>query len=156
MQTLVSSNPPIHDDVGCTDGTLVVLSSFPNLRRMEWYCSSFQIAAAQINSVREPCKTIEEVCLKIWNFRENWNEREKDHCMIIDKALAGDNFPSLRLVKFKKGIPWDYFPILQSRNLLKATKLDGRNHPYSSLDHILIYSILLEPTMSIRAAEGGA
>ena len=87
---------------------------------MEWLCSSFQIAAAQIILVREPCKTIEEVHLRIWNPRNEWNEQEKDHCTTIDKALAGDNFPSLRLVILHKTIPWDYFPILKSRNLLQA------------------------------------
>ena len=89
---------------------------------MEWYCSSFQIAATQINSVREPCKTIEEVRLRIWNPKDEWDEQEKDYCTIIDKALAGDNFPSLRLVALMEGIPWDYFPILQSRNLLEAAE----------------------------------
>ena len=89
---------------------------------MEWYCSSFQIAAAQINSVREPCKTIEEVRLRIWKSNDEWNEQEKDYCTIIDKALAGDNFPSLRLVKLIRFIPLDWFPILQSRNLLKVTR----------------------------------
>ena len=89
---------------------------------MEWYCSSFQIAAAQISLVHEPCKTIEEVRLRIWDRKDEWNEQEKDHCTTIDKALAGDNFPSLRLVVLEKDIRWDCFPILKLRNLLEASK----------------------------------
>ena len=89
---------------------------------MAWECSGFQIAAAQISLVREPCKTIEEVYLNIYDLDGKGYEQQKDYCTTIDKALAGDNFPSLRLVVLKKGIPWDYFPILKSRNLLKATK----------------------------------
>ena len=50
------------------------------------------------------------------------DEQEKDYCTTIDKALAGDNFPSLRLVILEKDIPWDYFPILKSRNLLETRK----------------------------------
>ena len=83
---------------------------------MKWYCSSFQIAAAQIILVREPCKTIEEVKFTIYEP----DEQEEDYCSIIDKALAGDNFPSLRLVILHKTIPWDYFPILRSRDRLEA------------------------------------
>ena len=87
---------------------------------MKWECSSFQIAAAQISLVREPCKTIEGVYLQIYDHNDKGYEQEKDYCTTIDKALAGDNFPSLRLVILRKGIPLDYFPILQSRNLLGA------------------------------------
>ena len=86
---------------------------------MKWSCCSLRIAAAQIGSVREPCNTIEEVHIKIYDEDREY-EQEKDYCTIIDKALAGDNFPSLRLVALLKGIPWDYFPILQSHNLLKV------------------------------------
>ena len=86
---------------------------------MKWLCSSFQIAAAQISLVREPCKTI-EVYLEIHDHDNEGYKQQKDYCTTIDKALAGDNFPSLRLVVLKKGIPWDYFPILKSRNLLEA------------------------------------
>ena len=106
--------------MGYTDGILVVLSSLPNLRKLEWKCSSFQIAAAQISSVCEPCKTIEEVHLGISHIMIEVDEQEKDYCTVIDKALAGDNFPSLRLVILNKNILWDYFPILKSRNLLEA------------------------------------
>ena len=84
---------------------------------MQWSSRSFQIAAAQISSVREPCKTIEEVKFTIYEP----DEQEEDYCSIIDKALAGDNFPSLRLVILLDDIPLDWFPILQSRNLLKVT-----------------------------------
>ena len=100
--------------------TLVVLSSFPKLRRMEWSSYSFRIAAANISSVHAPSKTIEEIRLTIYDRNGKGYEEEKDHCTIIDKALGGDNFPSLRRVVLLKGIPWDYFPILQSRNLLKV------------------------------------
>ena len=100
--------------------TLVVLSSFPKLRRMEWSSYSFRIAAANISSVHEPSKTIEEIRLTIYDRNNKGYEEENDYCTVIDKALAGDNFPSLRLVALLKGIPWDYFPILQSRNLLKV------------------------------------
>ena len=89
---------------------------------MKWSSYSFQIAAAQISSVREPCKTVEEVCLRIYDQDNEGYKQQKDYCTTIDKALAGDNFPSLRLVILYKDIPWDYFPILQSRNLLAATK----------------------------------
>ena len=90
---------------------------------MKWLCSGFQIAAAQIGLVREHCKTIEEVYLEIYaHYDDKGYEQQKDYCTIIDKALAGDNFPSLRLVILKKEIPLDYFPILQSRNILKASK----------------------------------
>ena len=86
---------------------------------MKWWCMSFQIAAAQISLVREPCNTIEEVHLSILYAMVKGDEQEKDYCTIIDQTLAGDNFPSLQRVILEKGIPWDYFPILQSRNLLQ-------------------------------------
>ena len=86
---------------------------------MKWLCSSFQVAAAQISSVREPCKTIEEVHLIISHDVSKY-EQEKDYLTIIDKALAGNNFPSLRLVILRNGARLDYFPILQSRNLLEV------------------------------------
>ena len=89
---------------------------------MKWSCCGFQIVAAQISLVREPCKTIEEVYLEIYDHNDKGYKQQKDYCTTIDKALAGDNFPSLRLVILKKGIPWEYFPILKSRNLLVAKK----------------------------------
>ena len=89
---------------------------------MEWSSYSFRIAAVHISSLGEPSKTIEEIRLTIYDRNSKGHEEEKDYCTVIDKALAGDNFPSLRLVALLEGIPWDYFPILRSRNLLKATK----------------------------------
>ena len=80
---------------------------------------SFQIAAAQISLVREPCNTIEEVRLCISYAMVKGDEQEKDYCTIIDQALAGDNFPSLQRVILMNSIPRDYFPILQSRNLVR-------------------------------------
>ena len=56
------------------------------------------------------------------NHNNNGYEKEKDYCTIIDKSLAGDNFPSLRLVILNTEVPWDSFPILKSRNLLEAMK----------------------------------
>ena len=87
---------------------------------MEWYCSSFQIAAAQINSVREPCKTIEVVEFTFLKSADEGWEQEKDYCDIIDKALASDNFPSLRYVILSNESRWGYFPTLKSRNLLNV------------------------------------
>ena len=85
---------------------------------MKWSSRSFQIAAAQISLVCEPSKTIEEI-----QFMLGYpSKQQKVYCAIIDKALAGDNFPSLRLVIIDETTPQDYFPILQSRNLLKVTK----------------------------------
>ena len=87
---------------------------------MEWACPSFQIAAAQVSSVREPCKTIEVVeFIFLGSSDEEW-EREKDYCDIIDKALASDNFPSLLYVILYEESRWGYFPTLKSRNLLKV------------------------------------
>ena len=87
---------------------------------MEWSSYSFRIAAVHISSIREPSKTIEEIRLTIYDRNGKGYEEEKDYCTIIDNALAGNNFPSLQLVVLLKGIPWDYFPILKSRNLLKV------------------------------------
>ena len=105
--------------MGCTDGTLVVLSSLPNLRKMKWSSRSFQIAAAQISLVREPCKTIEVVEFPFLKSADEEWEQEKKYCDIIDKALASDNFPSLRCVLLWYEDLWEYFPTLKSRNLLK-------------------------------------
>ena len=89
---------------------------------MEWSTPSFRVAAAQISSVREPCKTIEVVELPTLKTNEEEWEQEKDYFDIIDKALVSDIFPSLRYVILRDKRRWDYFPLLQSRNLIKATE----------------------------------
>ena len=43
-----------------------------------------------------------------------------DHCRLIDEALTSDLFPSLRLVQLYEKVPFEYFPTLQSRNLLEV------------------------------------
>ena len=98
---------------------IVVLPSFPNLRRMMWYgnyCNIFRIAATQLCSIPAPCK-IAEVGFIVQSY-EGF-EPVKDHCKLIDELLTGDNFPSLRHVQVYKESPIAYFPILQSRGLLE-------------------------------------
>ena len=87
---------------------------------MKWSCPSFQIAAAQISLVREPCKTIEVVEFPFLKSADEEWEQQKDYCDIIDKALASDNFPSLLYVILYEERRLGYFPTLKSRNLLKV------------------------------------
>ena len=47
-------------------------------------------------------------------------EGARDHCRVIDEVLTGNNFPSLQRVELYEKIPFDYFPILRSRNLLRV------------------------------------
>ena len=100
---------------------IVVLPSFPNLRRMMWYgnyCNIFQIAATQFCSIPAPCKIVE-----VGFIVEDYGgfEPVKKHCKLIDEVLTGDNFPSLCCVQLYKDSPSDYFPILQSRGLLEVS-----------------------------------
>ena len=76
------------------------------------------IAATQLSSIDSPCK-VEEVKFAIWD-EEGGYEQVKDHCKIIDEVLTGDNFPSLRRVQLFRMIPFECFPILQSRGLLES------------------------------------
>ena len=118
FQTTVHYNTIIH--VIHTDGATVVLSSLPNLRIIGWSSSRpsiFQIAATQFCSICKPCKLVEAFFMII-NF--HGYEGSKDHCQAIDEALTSDNFPSLRSVQLFQEIPFDYFPTLQSRNLLSV------------------------------------
>ena len=76
----------------------------------------FQIAATQFYSFRTPCKLV-EITLDSYHDR---NEETKGHYKVIDEALSSDNFPSLRSVQLNCKIPFDYFPTLQSRKLLRV------------------------------------
>ena len=108
-----------HDAIQTND-TAVELSSVPNVCRIEWWCGSsriFQIAAMQFCSFRTPCKLVEIIL----DFDHDGDEGTKDHCKAIDEALSSDNFPSLRSVQLDESIPFDYFPILQSRKLLSIS-----------------------------------
>ena len=71
----------------------------------------------QLCSVHTPCKLV-EVIFDVYD--SGGYEESKDHCKAIDEALSSDNFPSLRSVKLNNEIPFDYFPTLQSRNLLSV------------------------------------
>ena len=106
-----------------TNDTPVVLSSLPNLRRMKSWCghsSVFQIASTQLCSIREPCK-IEDIILVVsLTIEAKDYEKSRNYCKRIDEALTSDNFPSLRSVQLFREIPFDYFPTLQSRKLLRV------------------------------------
>ena len=102
---------------------LVVLSLFSKLHRVSWSSNHhqhnapiFHAAATQLSSVLSPCK-IAELDLLV-DLPDYEPEPAKEYCKLIDEALTSDNFPSLRHVPLFCRIPFDYFPILQSRNLL--------------------------------------
>ena len=102
---------------------IVVLSTLPKLRRITWKNSAslalFQVAATQLGSISSPCESVEEVAFVACACREYFLER-KDTFKPIDEALTSGNFPSLRRVRLYKDIPFDCFPILQSRGLLES------------------------------------
>ena len=79
----------------------------------------FQVAATQLGSISSPCKPVEEVMFRAESLKSGRAAQSKD-CKLIDEALAGDNFPSLRRVRLYKDIPFDWFPILQSRGILES------------------------------------
>ena len=107
-----------------TDGALVVLSSLPKLRRLMWdngYSKViFQVTASQLGLITSPCKLVEEVIFLVKGHA--YDSRVREHCKLIDEALASDKFPSLRRVRLYEDIPLDCFPILQSRWLSELMK----------------------------------
>ena len=102
---------------------VVVLSTLPKLRRITWdnvgSLTVFEVAATQLGSISSPCESVEEVTFVAPAYREYLLER-KDTFKPIDEALTSGNFPSLRRVRLYKDIPFDCFPILQSRGLLES------------------------------------